>query len=525
MTWSDLIKKMGHLAPFFFVVSKASANFAVNRLMMQSKIVTRIAPSPTGLMHCGTLRTALYNYLLARKHGGVFYLRIEDTDQKRFVPEAEDYIRRSFEWAGIEPDFSPWRPGTGEFAKMRQSERDYSRHIGALLRAGHAYLAFDTEQELADARAADPHFAYDAKSRMRMRNSLTLPAAEVADLMSKGPHVVRFKVPPGVELSFDDEVRGTVTFNSDDIDDKVLVKSNGIPTYHLASVCDDHDMGTTHVIRGEEWLPSTPLHILLYSAFGWDAPKFGHLPTILRPDGRGKFSKRDALKYDVPIFPFGGEAMDDKGNLASYKGYSDEGYDPAAILNFLLMQGWAPEDGREMFTLDEMVEAFSLDRVHKAGARYDIDKAKWYNQQYLRAKDDESILSMVEIDRSAFDEDRLRLIADLARSRSVFPSDLQQVVDIFRDVTPGTRPSLAAETLSLLSEFAGRDSVRWESATDLKESFMSLCQDSGTKPGKVLPALRSVVARGVPGPDLFTTMYVLGRGRTSARISEAVNPS
>jgi glutamyl-tRNA synthetase len=490
---------------------------------MQGKIVTRIAPSPTGLMHCGTLRTALYNYLIAKKVGGVFYLRIEDTDQKRFVPEAEDYIRRSFEWAGIEPDFSPWKPGPGEFAKMRQSERDYSQHIDKLLTTGHAYLAFDTEQELSDARATDPHFAYDSKTRMRMRNSLTLPPDEVADLVTKVPHVVRFKVPQGVELSFDDEVRGVVTFRSDDVDDKVLVKSNGIPTYHLASVCDDHNMGTTHVIRGEEWLPSTPLHVLLYRAFGWDAPKFGHLPTILRPDGRGKFSKRDALKYDVPIFPFGGEAIDDKGNLATYKGYADEGYDPAAILNFLLLLGWAPEDGREMFTLQEMVDAFSLDRVHKAGARYDIEKAKWFNQRYLQSRDEEYILSMVDIDRSTYDHNRLFMIADLARSRSTFPSDLQQVVDIFRDVdTQPTTPSLATETLSILTEFSGRDSVRWDSATTLKESFFSICQDSGIKPAKVLPALRTVVARGVPGPDLFTTMYVLGQSRTASRIKRAM---
>jgi glutamyl-tRNA synthetase len=215
--------------------------------------------------------------------------------------------------------------------------------------------------------------------------------------------------------------------------------------------------------------------------------------------------------------------MDDKGNLATYKGYADEGYDPAAILNFLLLLGWAPEDGREMFTLQEMVDAFSLDRVHKAGARYDIEKAKWFNQRYLQSRDEEYILSMVDIDRSTYDHNRLFMIADLARSRSTFPSDLQQVVDIFRDVdTQPTTPSLATETLSILTEFAGRDSVRWDSATTLKESFFSICQDSGVKPAKVLPALRTVVARGVPGPDLFTTMYVLGRSRTASRIKRAM---
>ena len=486
---------------------------------MQRKTITRIAPSPTGLMHCGTLRTALYNYLLAKKAGGLFYLRIEDTDQKRFVPGAEDYIRRAMEWAGIEPDYSPWRPGPGEFARMRQSERDYTRHIEALLSAGHAYLAFDTEDELAAARAADPHFAYDARTRMRMRNSLTLPAADVADL-ARGPHVVRFKVPTGVELSFEDEVRGRVSFLSDDIDDKVLVKSNGIPTYHLASVCDDHDMGTTHVVRGEEWLPSTPIHVLLYMAFGWEAPRFAHLPTILRPDGRGKFSKRDALKYDVPIFPFGGEAADDKGNVASYRGYADEGYDPAAVLNFLLLQGWAPDDGRELFTLDEMVAEFSLDRVHKAGARYDVEKLRWFNGQYLRAKGDDAILSMVSLDRSDYDPAKLAIIAELARSRSTMPSDLQAVADIFRrDTQPAPAPAAA---LPLISGFASSEQVAWDDPALLKEGFFAACRDSGTKPAKVLPALRAVVAGGLPGPDLFTTMYVLGRERTRERIGRAV---
>ncbi len=493
---------------------------------MHNKIVTRIAPSPTGLMHCGTIRTALYNYLMAKKAGGIFYLRIEDTDQKRFVPGAEDYIRRTFEWLGIEPDFAPWKPGEGEFAKMRQSERDYSRHVEQLIQSGQAYFAFDTEEELSLARATDPHFAYDSRTRMRMRNSLTLPEEETRALLQSGPYVVRFKVVPGVDIAFDDAVRGAVSFCSDDLDDKVLVKSNGIPTYHLASVCDDHNMGTTHVVRGEEWLPSTPLHLLLYRAFGWEAPSFGHLPTILRPDGRGKFSKRDALKYDVPIFPFGGEAPDDKGSMCVFKGYSDEGYDPAAILNFLLLLGWAPEDGRELFSLAEMVEAFSIERVHKAGAKYDIEKAKWFNQYYLRAKADDELLSMVVLDRSSYDQARLTAMVELARSRSVFPRDLQQVVDIFEgdiSIDDKQRASLAAGTLSIIGEFASASEDRaWTSPESLKENFFSLCQDRGVKPGKILPGLRTVIAGGMPGPDLFSTMFVLGRDKTTLRIGQAL---
>ena len=276
------------------------------------KVVTRFAPSPTGFLHIGGIRTALYNYLFAKKHGGVFYLRIEDTDQKRFVGDAEAYIKNSLNWLGIEPDFSPWSGGPN--GPYRQSERDYTKHTKFLIDNKKAYYAFDTESEIAVVRAADPNFAYGAKNRMSLRNSLSLPKEEVDRLIASGAQfVIRFNTPENKTINFTDIIRGDISFNTNQTDDKVLVKSNGIPTYHMANVCDDHDMGTTHVIRGEEWLSSTPLHFMLYEAFGWEAPEFAHLPLLLNPDGKGKLSKRTALKNNFPAFPMGGEGEDDKG--------------------------------------------------------------------------------------------------------------------------------------------------------------------------------------------------------------------
>lgn len=486
------------------------------------KVVTRIAPSPTGLLHCGTLRTALYNYLFAKKYGGVFYLRIEDTDQKRFVEGAEEYIRKSFDWAGFQPDFSPWKPGTGQMAKMRQSERDYSHHINYLLSNDLAYYAFDSEGDLAAARAADPHFAYSAQIRHKMKNSVSLTKDETQALLTSGaPYVIRFKTPQGVDVTFNDLIRGKVSFNSSTMDDKVLVKANGIPTYHLASVCDDHDMETTHVIRGEEWLPSTPLHILLYEAFGWQAPEFAHLPTILRPDGKGKISKRDALKYDLPIFPFGGEAEDDKGNVVKYKGFKDTGFEPDAMLNFLLLLGWAPSDDREIFSLDEMIDTFSLDRVHKAGARFDIKKAEWLNGHYLQSKSATDLISSLNIDTAAYSDDKIQQIVELAKARSTFKSDLQKVAAIFAPDFKIDQTACGDQFKLVMSSFLN-ETVTWDSPAQLKEELGQICQNSGVKPGKIMPDLRKALCAGIPGPDLFITMSVLGETQTKKRISKFI---
>lgn len=485
------------------------------------RVVTRIAPSPTGLLHCGTLRTALYNYLFAKQNDGIFYLRIEDTDQKRFVQEAEDYIRRSFEWAGIEPDFAPWKPGEGHFSKLRQSERDYSHHIKFLLDTEQAYLAFDTEQELADARSKNPHFAYDHSSRLIMRNSLSLPKQEVDSLISSGvPYVIRFKTPLNKKVSFKDMVRDEVVFDSNLLDDKVLVKSNGVPTYHLASVCDDHDMGTTHVIRGEEWLPSAPLHILLYEAFGWFVPQFAHLPTILRPDGKGKLSKRDALKYNVPIFPFGGTAMDNKGDVIKYKGFKDEGFEPDAVLNFLLLLGWSPEDDTEIFNLEQMLKSFSLDRVHKAGAKYDLEKAVWFNSQYLQSRNYESLVQSLNVDKSKYSIEKMKMIVDLSKVRSNFRSEMQKIADIFFTSVEPPKKEMDTSFKLVIGEFV--QSNHWDSVESIKNSLNSICQQKEIKIGKIMPNLRVALTGGVPGPELFTTMFILGESETKNRLKTAL---
>jgi nondiscriminating glutamyl-tRNA synthetase len=494
---------------------------------VSGKVVTRFAPSPTGLLHIGGIRTALYNYLFAKQHDGIFYLRIEDTDQKRFVSEAEDYIKNALDWVGIHPDYAPWKPGSGEYAKMRQSERDYSKHISKLLNDGNAYYAFDTEEDLNNARQSMPNFAYDQKTRMKMKNSLSLSKEKVDKLLNdKVPYVIRFKVPENKTVSFTDMVRGNVSVNSAQVDDKVLVKSNGIPTYHMASVCDDHDMGTTHVIRGEEWLPSAPLHLMLYEAFGWDAPQFAHLPSILRPDGKGKLSKRDGLKYGIPVFPFGGEGVDDKGNVVKYKGFKDEGFEPDAVVNFLLLLGWAPSDGTELYKIADMISQFSIDRVHKAGARFDMDKAKWFNSVYVQSKSDEELLQHIDMgDTYTYNADKLSMIVDLCKKRSTFKGDMQVVADIFFKpvvLTDKDKSSLSDDYKKVFTEFLTKvDTINWD-VEKVKQLIYDICQEHKIKMGKVMPSLRLSVTGGVPGPDLMTTMFILGKDESISRIKNSL---
>lgn len=492
---------------------------------VNGRVVCRAAPSPTGMMHIGNLRTMLYNYLFAKKHNGVFYLRIEDTDQKRYVAEAEDYIKTSLEWVGIVPDYSPWNPGTGEYSKMRQSERDYSKETKYLLDNGLAYYAFDTESDLTKARSVNANFAYDAKSRMSMRNSLSLSKDEVDKLLAdKAPYVIRFKTPENKTISFTDIVRGDVSFNTNQTDDKVLVKSNGIPTYHMANVCDDHNMGTTHVIRGEEWIPSTPLHIMLYEAFGWDIPKFAHLPLLLNPDGKGKLSKRKALSLGFPVFPMGGEGEDDKGKMVKYKGFKDEGYEPDALINFLLLLGWAPNDNRELLSMAEMISDFSLDRVHKAGARFDIEKAKWFNQTYVsKIKDNSELLDHIDLGNTyTYSDEKVDQIVDLAKERSNFTKDLQTIVNIFAKpvvVSDANKAKTSTEYKTVFSEFVNKiNSIDW-SPDSIRQTIFDICTEKGVKMGKVMPSLRVALTGGIPGPDLMTTSYILGKDESINRIS------
>jgi glutamyl-tRNA synthetase len=408
-----------------------------------------------------------------------------------------------------------------------QSERDYKPHINKLLESGDAYYAFDTEQDLGSARQENQNFAYDAKSRMKMRNSLSLSKEEVNELLSKNtPYVIRFKVPENKTVAFTDIVRGNVSFNSAQVDDKVLVKSNGIPTYHMASVCDDHDMGTTHVIRGEEWLSSCPLHIMLYEAFGWEAPQFAHLPSILKPDGRGKLSKRDGIKLGIPVFPFGGKGVDDKGVEVNYKGFKDEGFEPDALVNFLLLLGWAPSDGKEVYTMAEMISDFSLDRVHKAGARFDMDKAKWFNSGYLQNKSDEELLSHIDKGNTyKYDADKLSLIVDLCKKRSTFKNDMQVVADIFFkpvNLNETELKSLTDDYKSVFSVFLDKaDEIDWE-IDKIKQLIFDICSEKKLKMGKIMPSLRMAVTGGVPGPDLMTTLFILGKEETVNRIEKSI---
>ena len=502
---------------------------------VKGKVVTRFAPSPTGFLHIGGIRTALYNYLFAKKYDGIFYVRIEDTDNKRFVAEAEDYIQKSMEWCGMDVDYAPWKPGTGEFAKMRQSERDYTKETKILLDNGMAYYAFDTEEEIQKERNANltpdgknSSFAYDSKFRMKMRNSISLPKEEVEKLLSeKAPYVIRFKVPENRTVVVTDIIRGEVSMNTAQVDDKVLVKSNGIPTYHMASVCDDHNMGTTHVIRGEEWLSSAPLHVMLYESFGWDAPQFAHLPVILNPDGKGKLSKRKALTMGIPAFPFGGEGVDDKGKKVQYKGFKDEGYEPDALINFLLLLGWTPKNNKEMLSIADMISEFELGDVHKSGARYDIEKAKFFNTQYLNTqrKDSELIKHIDLGSQFVYDDKKVSQIIELAKKRSTFTKDMQIIVNIFSKpivLSPKDKASISPEFKEVMEDFVKMSgSIEWN-GDGVRQLIHDLCEQSGIKMGKIMPSLRMCLTGNVPGPDLMTTSEILGKDETVNRINNCL---
>ncbi len=398
---------------------------------MESQLVrVRFAPSPTGPLHIGGVRTALYNYLFARQQGGTFILRLEDTDQTRFVPEAEDYIVESLKWSGIEIDEGV--SAGGPKGPYRQSERKaiYRPYADQLVESGHAYYAFDTPEELNAMRermktAGVPSPQYNHITREYMQNSLTLPHSRVKELIENGiPYVIRIKMPRNKEVKFKDIIRGWVSVNTNNLDDKVLFKSDGMPTYHLANVVDDHLMEVSHVIRGEEWLPSVPLHVLLYRYLGWDMPLFAHLPLILKPDGNGKLSKRDGDRLGFPVFPL----QWDPAEGASGSGYREEGYFPEAFVNMLAFLGWNPGTNEEIFSLKELIKRFSPDRVNKAGARFDPDKARWFNQQYLRACSDEKLGQLLFQEAKKGDYDVTAAycarVASVMKERATFVRDM-----------------------------------------------------------------------------------------------------
>ncbi|MEO0557719.1 MAG: glutamate--tRNA ligase [Bacteroidota bacterium] len=480
----------------------------------------RFAPSPTGLLHIGGLRTALYNYLLARQTGGVFVLRIEDTDRTRFVPEAEKDILDSLAWAGLTVDEGPTQGG--DAGPYRQSERTarYREAVDRLLDDGHAYIAFDTAEEIAELRErrqreGHDSTGYSAATRGEMTNALTLDVGQVQQRLDAGDdHVVRLKVEPGQTVRFEDAVRGEVAFETDTVDDQVLLKSDGMPTYHLANVVDDHAMGITDVIRGEEWLPSTPKHVLLYDALGWKPPRFAHLPLIMSPTG-GKLSKRSADRLGIPV------------NVRQYR---EAGYEPEAVVNFLAFLGWNPGTEQEGFTLDELVEAFSVERIGTSGAQFSLDKLNWFNGQVLRELEPEEIAVRarpeVEAKHGAVDASALVAAATLLRERIEKASDLADADYLFGEVTSYDETALKKrwkdDSARLVATYADRleaDSEFTEASTEV--AMRQLAEDEEVGFGRVIHPVRLATTGVSAGAGMFETLVTIGRDTVIERLRRA----
>ena len=484
-------------------------------------VVTRIAPSPTGsFAHIGNVRTLLYNYFLAKRHGGKFLVRLEDTDRDRYTPDFLDYFKDMCDWLGIIPDASYWNPDPA-IGSFTQSERDYSSRVKFLLDNGLAYYAFDTKDDLDKAHKSIANFKYDANTRTTMRNSLTMSNEAVDNALSSGmTYVIRYAVPANLDITFTDAILGDITINTNTVDDKVLLKSNGIGSYHLCNVCDDHDMGVSHVLRGQEWINSTPFHILLYKAFGWDIPTFAHLPLIMNPDGKGKLSKRTAHKYGIPIAPIG--YTDDKGVYQN--GWKDLGYDPQVFINALSLIGWNPGGDIEIMSIDELINNFSLDRVHKSGARFDMDKAKWINSEYLKNTPNVDLIPFIKLKDNRYSGEKLNKIISLAKDRVSFKHELNNIVDLFyKDpIIIDTKP-FDDNYISVMKSFIDNiDSINFNDVDSIKITISSISDGLGIKMGKIMPGLRASLV-GVPGPDLMTTMLILGKDQTKSRIINSLN--
>ena len=498
------------------------------------RVRVRFAPSPTGPLHIGGVRTALYNYLFARKNGGDLIFRIEDTDSNRFVPGAEDYILEAFRWLGIK--FDEGVSFGGNYGPYRQSERRdiYKKYVDQLLEAGKAYIAFDTPAELEAKRAEIPNFQYDAATRGQMRNSLTLSADEVKALIDAGnQYVVRFLIEPNQEVEVDDLIRGKVTINSSVLDDKVLYKSaDQLPTYHLANIVDDHLMEVTHVIRGEEWLPSAPLHVLLYRAFGWEdtMPQFAHLPLLLKPEGNGKLSKRDGDRLGFPVFPL--EWHDPKsGEISS--GYREKDYLPEAVINFLALLGWNPGDDRELMTMDEMIELFNLEKCSKAGARFNYQKLVWFNHEYIMLKSDREVAELfnpiLESHGIKAPIERVETAVGLVKNRVNFIGELWDNCSyLFQAPTEYDEKSLkkwwkegAPQTTAELCDFL-ESQPDWNGET-LEPKVMEWIASKGYATGKVMNALRVTLVGAAMGPQIFCITDFIGREETLRRARKAIS--
>ncbi len=498
---------------------------------MERKVRVRFAPSPTGGLHIGGVRTALYNYLFAKKHGGDFLLRIEDTDQTRYVEGAEDYIQEALKWAGITVDEGVGVGG--KHAPYRQSERKelYKKYANQLLESGNAYIAFDTAEELAEKRnQAEQNkepFIYNASSRKYLRNSIALSKEETQQLLNEGvPYVVRFKIPENETLTFNDIVRGEMTINTSTLDDKVLFKSDGLPTYHLANIVDDYLMEISHVIRGEEWLPSLPLHILLYKALGWEKemPEFAHLSLILKPVGKGKLSKRDGEKMGFPVFPLAWQEA---------SGYREDGYFPEAFVNMLALLGWNSGTEQELFTMEELIEAFDLHRVSKSGAKFDPEKTKWFNHQYLIQKTDAEIaelfLPMLEEKGIHIALEKLEKICGEVKERVNFISELWEQTDFFfqapqsydeKAIKKQWKEDTASILLALKQEVLEKEE-NYESQ-NLEDKVKVWISEKELGMGKVMAPFRIAIVGGLRGPHLFDILNLIGKEETVSRIQNAI---
>ena len=502
--------------------------------MADRRVRVRFAPSPTGALHIGGVRTALYNYLFARQHGGDLVFRIEDTDSNRFVPGAEEYIIESFKWLGIQ--FDEGVSFGGDKGPYRQSERRdiYKKYVKQLLDAGKAYIAFDTPQELEAKRAEIQNFQYDCHTRQQMCNSLTLSQEEVDQRIADGKqYVVRFKVEPGEEILVNDLIRGEVRVKSDIVDDKVLYKSaDELPTYHLANIVDDHLMEISHVIRGEEWLPSAPLHVMLYRAFGWEdtMPQFAHLPLLLKPEGNGKLSKRDGDRLGFPVFPL--DWHDPKsGELSS--GYRERGYFPEAVVNILALLGWNPGTEQEILSMDDLIKLFNISHISKSGAKFNVEKAKWFNHEYMQMHSDEEVAAMFQpfLDEHGIkaDHDYVVKVCGMMKERINFISEMWDTTSYF--FVPPTEYDPAAikkrwkpgMTTHMAKVIEILNSVPFEYDAIHKALLDDYIVGNQLNMGQVMNSLRLAVVGKTVGPDMLTLVMMLGKEETIRRVQRAID--
>jgi len=499
--------------------------------MSEKPVRVRFAPSPTGPLHMGGVRTALYNYLFAKKNNGTFIIRVEDTDQTRFVPGAQEYIMESLKWCGIMPTEGPGIGG--DFGPYVQSERKemYMPYAEKLIANGSAYYAFDTPEELTAVREQAkamgmPNWQYNGVTRTNLKNSLTLPSDEVEKRLAAGePYVIRMKMPRNRDVRFEDLIRGWVVVNTNNIDDKVLFKSDGMPTYHLANIVDDHTMEISHVIRGEEWLPSAPLHVLLYEAFGWEAPQFAHLPLLLRPDGNGKLSKRDGDRLGFPVFPLEWKTAEDE----IYSGYREKGYFPEAFINMLAFLGWNPGTTQEIFSLEELCEAFTLGRVAKAGAKFDAEKTKWFQQNYLRSTPDEKLAELLQDKlEDTLPAEKLVKMAQLMKERSTFIEDMAiEGAYLLAKPTAYDEQTVNKKwkenTSELMLEWKSKlATIETFNAETIETTFKSFLEEKELGIGAVLPNFRLLITGNGTGPSMFEIAEFLGKEEVNERMEKGL---